>query len=67
MSLFPRDREFWEEETQYIESVSPSRPGKSFRGTSSCFARYVHMQAGFCRRDGFQDLADKMLKHIEGR
>ena len=50
----PYPREWWEEETQFIESESRKR----FRMGE--FSSYCCMQARFADKDGFSDLAERI-------
>ena len=55
----PKSREWWEEETHFIERESKSavRMGG--------YASYCHMQQKFCREDGFDDLADRICAALK--
>lgn len=52
----PEDREYWESETEFCESEAISeRP-------MGMFESYCSMQANFCKKDGFEDLAQRIAK-----
>ena len=55
----PESREWWEEETQFIESESRKR----FRMGSFDF--YCGMQYNFAIKDGFPELAERIKKACE--
>lgn len=67
MARKPQGRWSWIQEMQFIEKCDPNRPSGRFDHDPACFARYVEMQAGFAREDGFADLADRMLATIGKR
>ena len=59
MARMPETREFWNEETRFVETVDPT--DARFGGDPACFARYARMQASFAREDGFGLLAERMI------
>ena len=60
-------RQWAEEELDYILSVDPLRPGKSFSYNAECFARYCAMQARHVAESGHPDLAYAMHSYANPR
>lgn len=57
-----KNREWWQQELDYINSVSCDNPGKEFCRRPAIFADYCWMQAKCAREDGFDDIAEAIDK-----
>lgn len=53
-------KEWWEQELEFINSVSCDNPGVEFSGSPYVFSDYCWMQAKFACEDGFIDIANEM-------
>lgn len=51
----------WADELEYIRSVNPTHPGRSFNNLPPTFSRYCFEQAGFAREDGFPETAERII------
>ena len=58
MSRNPESREYWLEETAFIEN----QWALDTKDRMDAFPAYVKMQASFARKDGFPDLALRIEK-----
>ena len=48
------------DELEYLHTVDPSHPGKSFSHNADCFARYCAMQARLVANSGHHNIAFAM-------
>ncbi len=61
MSRKPMTEYEWLQEARYVEGVDPKKPGRLFNYDQECFKRYIQMQAVFCKKDGFFEIASRIL------